>query len=231
MEIDPERSGCAVKCALIMRFQILSDIHANKFGLEAVLNAGRECEAVLCLGDVVDYGAHPNECCDLLRERAAICLSGNHDAAVAGLIDPACFRPFAQLCVAWTRENLSANNLSWLTTLPPTYHDPELGKRFQLENTPLPHGGLIEMQEPWTHMVNPGSCGQPHDRNIQARYAVFDTETIESLGVRTWPYAPGVPHRERKPAVSQQAFQPLALPTRSLTGQILKQHRRTLLNC
>jgi diadenosine tetraphosphatase ApaH/serine/threonine PP2A family protein phosphatase len=220
-----------------MVFQILSDVHGNKFGLEAVLSAGRDCGAVLCLGDVVDYGAHPNECCELLRERGAICLSGNHDAAVVGLIDPARFRPFAQVSIGWTREQLAPENLDWLKELPANYRDPDLGfqavhaslrdpweeyiigksvalpniekmtepvcfyghthqsdfyaclnvpgKRFHLEHTPLPDGGIVEMREPWTYLVNPGSCGQPRDHNIRARYATFDTETrqIEVLAV------------------------------------------------
>ena len=79
-----------------MRFLILSDIHGNRFGLDAVLAAARdEYDTLLCLGDV-GYGAHPNECCEILREHNAVSLSGNHDAAALGLIDTVWFQPRCQ---------------------------------------------------------------------------------------------------------------------------------------
>ena len=40
-----------------------------------------------CLGDVVGYGASPNECADLVRRTAEVTILGNHDAAVAGRMD------------------------------------------------------------------------------------------------------------------------------------------------
>src|SRR5690606_30939445 len=59
------------------------------------------------------------------------------------------------------------------------------GRKYSLEETPLPHGGRIELEEEYQYLVNPGSCGQPRDRNPQARYALFDTKTcvIEVLAV------------------------------------------------
>ena len=101
-----------------MRILVLSDAHGNRHGLEAVLNHGAACDGVLCLGDIVGYGAHPNECCELLRERDAICLSGNHDAAVFGEISTEWFNDIAATAVAWTRQKLSPDNLDWLEGLP-----------------------------------------------------------------------------------------------------------------
>jgi predicted phosphodiesterase len=72
-----------------MRYAILSDVHSNIEALTAVRRA-LEAEGVdsyICLGDVVGYGASPNECCDLLRELCDVTLLGNHDAAVAGRMD------------------------------------------------------------------------------------------------------------------------------------------------
>lgn len=70
-----------------MRYLILSDIHANIFGLCAVVDhAANQFDQVLCLGDVVGYGAHPNECCELLQELGARCVVGNHDAASLGWV-------------------------------------------------------------------------------------------------------------------------------------------------
>lgn len=101
-----------------MKILVLSDAHGNRHGLEAVLDRGAACDAVLCLGDIVGYGAHPNECCELLRERGAYCLSGNHDAAVFGEISTEWFNDIAATAVSWTRQELSPDNLMWLESLP-----------------------------------------------------------------------------------------------------------------
>jgi predicted phosphodiesterase len=101
-----------------MKILILSDCHGNKFGLEAVLSSGRDYDQIVCLGDVVGYGAHPNECCEILRERGAISLSGNHDAAVLGKIDTQWFNLVAQTAVMWTRGQLKPENRAWLDDLP-----------------------------------------------------------------------------------------------------------------
>jgi len=101
-----------------VKFLILSDSHGNQFGLEAVLNTGRDFDHIICLGDIVGYGAHPNQCCQLLRERGAICLSGNHDAAALGKISIEWFNPVATEAILWTREQLTPENRAWLDTLP-----------------------------------------------------------------------------------------------------------------
>jgi hypothetical protein len=101
-----------------MKFLILSDSHGNKFGLQAVLESGRPYDRIICLGDVVGYGAHPNECCRMLREREAISLSGNHDAAALGKIDIEWFNPVAKTAILWTREQLTPENRAWLDGLP-----------------------------------------------------------------------------------------------------------------
>ena len=101
-----------------MKILVLSDVHGNRFGLEAVLEHGAHCDKILCLGDIVGYGAHPNECCEMLRERAATCLSGNHDAAVFGGISTEWFNDIAATAVLWTRRKLAPDNLQWLENLP-----------------------------------------------------------------------------------------------------------------
>ena len=69
-----------------MRIGIFSDTHANIEALEAVQRALTDdgVDKRVCLGDTVGYGASPNECCAIIRERAAHTILGNHDAAVAG---------------------------------------------------------------------------------------------------------------------------------------------------
>ncbi|HEX7083240.1 MAG TPA: metallophosphoesterase family protein [Gaiellaceae bacterium] len=104
-----------------MRVAVLSDIHANLHALEAVLadvDAERP-DAIWCLGDVVGYGPRPNECCDAVRERAALSLCGNHDLAVLGRIPVGDFSGDAAAAAAWTREALGEAQRGWLETLEP----------------------------------------------------------------------------------------------------------------
>jgi diadenosine tetraphosphatase ApaH/serine/threonine PP2A family protein phosphatase len=100
---------------------VISDIHANLPALETVLGAidGAEIEEIWCLGDVLGYGAEPDECANLVRERCAICLVGNHDLAVFGALDIAAFSEAAAEAVAWTQENVSERSLAPLRELEP----------------------------------------------------------------------------------------------------------------
>lgn len=110
-----------------MRFLVLSDVHGNLHGLEAALGAAGRVDRILCLGDVVGYGAFPNQCCELLREVGAVCLSGNHDAAALGLISIEWFNPIATDAILWTREQLSIPNREWLASLPAQLAFPDEG--------------------------------------------------------------------------------------------------------
>lgn len=101
-----------------MRIAVLSDIHSNLEALTAALEAidARGVEQVVCLGDVVGYGADPSSCVELVRERCALTVLGNHDQAVAegdGYL-PKEGRPAAK----HNREQLSDDQLAWLAGLP-----------------------------------------------------------------------------------------------------------------
>ncbi len=102
-----------------MRVAVVSDIHGNLHALEAVLDAlEREApDELWCLGDLVGYGARPNECCAAIAPRASICLVGNHDLAVRGTIDLAEFSGDAGTAARWTRDVLSADSLEFLNSL------------------------------------------------------------------------------------------------------------------
>jgi predicted phosphodiesterase len=103
-----------------MRVLILSDIHANLVALETVLSdAAGEYDAIWCLGDLVGYGPRPNECIELMRSKAEVCVMGNHDWAVLGRpgINVDDFNPQARQAVMWTREQLTAPNLAFLDSL------------------------------------------------------------------------------------------------------------------
>jgi predicted phosphodiesterase len=102
-----------------VRVAVVSDIHANLAALEAVLAAidAHPPDEIWCLGDLVGYGARPNECCALVRERATVCLGGNHDLAVRGTIDLRDFSGDAGIAAAWTRSVIEEESLAFLQTL------------------------------------------------------------------------------------------------------------------
>ena len=105
-----------------MRAAVLSDIHSNRHALEAVLAAVDEAavDQIWCLGDMVGYGAEPDACTALVRERCSTCLVGNHDLALLGALDISTFSETAAAAVEWTRENVSEETLEFLGTLDPT---------------------------------------------------------------------------------------------------------------
>jgi predicted phosphodiesterase len=104
-----------------VRLAIVSDIHANLPALEAVLadTEGADVDQVWCLGDVVGYGAHPDECARLVAERCALCLVGNHDLAVLRELDDSSFSAAAAAAVRWTREVATAETIEFLRGLKP----------------------------------------------------------------------------------------------------------------
>jgi diadenosine tetraphosphatase ApaH/serine/threonine PP2A family protein phosphatase len=109
-----------------MRVAVLSDIHANLHALEAVLAdvTAEGVDELWCLGDVVGYGARPNECCELVRARADLALCGNHDLAVVGRLSLADFSGDAGVAARWTQQVLAAEHRDWLAGLDPQAERP-----------------------------------------------------------------------------------------------------------
>ena len=105
-----------------MRLAVISDIHANLPALESVLAAVDEAEVeeIWCLGDVLGYGADPDSCSDLVRERCDVCLVGNHDLAVIDALDISSFSEAAAEAVVWTRQNVAERTLDHIRALKPT---------------------------------------------------------------------------------------------------------------
>ncbi len=103
-----------------MKYGILGDIHSNLSALRAVLGRMDEAgvDTLISVGDVVGYGAAPSECIALLRERGAVVVKGNHDAACVNELDERSFNPYARAAVAWTRTMLSEPEKRWLKALP-----------------------------------------------------------------------------------------------------------------
>jgi diadenosine tetraphosphatase ApaH/serine/threonine PP2A family protein phosphatase len=100
-----------------MRALILSDIHANLEALNAVLSSAPSHDVVWNLGDVVGYGANPNEVIDRVRELGTVFVRGNHDRACSGLSGLEDFNPIASRAARWTQCVLTSEHTDWLRNL------------------------------------------------------------------------------------------------------------------
>jgi predicted phosphodiesterase len=128
-----------------MRFAVISDLHSNIEALTNVLQDidDRGIDPIYCLGDVVGYGPDPRACIDLVRERCAFCIRGNHDDAL--FTGPDRFNPYARHAIEWTKTRLKpglfkprSNNDRWqfLEELP---LDLRLGDHYFVHGSPRDH--------------------------------------------------------------------------------------------
>ena len=90
-----------------MKRALISDIHSNLEGFQAVLAdiKSQEITEIYCLGDIIGYGPNPRECIDLVMQ-CNVCLLGNHDQGA--MFDPEGFNSGAERAIFWTREQLEA---------------------------------------------------------------------------------------------------------------------------
>ena len=192
---------------------VISDIHGNLHALEAVLDV-IEADIVLCAGDLIGYGAFPNEVVELVRLKGIQCVLGNHDDAV--LRDEfGWFNPFAAEAGRWCSKALGGPQRSFLEGLPVKrdYRDVAVFhgsparpmREYVTPGTPLVHlkdhleaSGARVLVLGHTHVpfsthvngglvANPGSVGQPRDGDERASYGVLDTEGM-SFTVDRVPY-------------------------------------------
>jgi predicted phosphodiesterase len=102
-----------------VRFLILSDIHANRYALEAVLAAAEGLyEQIVCCGDLVGYNPHPAQVVEWARANCDAIVRGNHDKVVAGIEDLEWFNEVAQVAAHWTILQLEEAQLAYLRELP-----------------------------------------------------------------------------------------------------------------
>ncbi len=212
-----------------MRYLIVSDMHGNWDAFEAVLRRVRRkhFDGVLVLGDLVGYGASPNQIVEAVRERMpapAVVIRGNHDKVVAGIEDGANFNPAALEAARWAADKLTAKNLRYVRELPrgPSEIEPGVGichgspldedfyvfsdfDAYQIfadwdlavtffGHTHIPslfvqreegaievsllrgESGTLELDREARYLINPGSVGQPRDRDARAAYMIFDSD-------------------------------------------------------
>ncbi len=126
-----------------MRLAIFADIHANRPAFAACLEAARArgAERIVCLGDIVGYGADPEWAVDTVMELAAAgapVVLGNHDNAIATSSES--MNAEAQAAIEWTRGRLSAPQRRFLSGLPYTVtEDSRLYVHSEASNPPRWH--------------------------------------------------------------------------------------------
>ncbi|RLM53941.1 metallophosphoesterase [Halobellus sp. Atlit-31R] len=182
-----------------MRVGLISDVHANRPALEAVLDDMPDVDACVHAGDVVGYGPFPSDVIALFREHDVISIQGNHDRAVLGDFHDN-FHEIPKAAAQWTTEQLTDAELAYVESLPierelydgrvrvahgapgkpNTYTYPEdfaadlLGEESVLVIGHTHLQAKAEFEE--GVVVNPGSVGLPRDGDWRAAYAVLDVE-------------------------------------------------------
>ena len=133
-----------------MRYLILSDIHANWEGLEAVTaHAAGKYDQVLCCGDLIGYGADPNAVTEWVRDHVPAVVRGNHDKASVGLDDLEWFNPVARYAALWTQRQLTPENVEYVRGLP---RGPLV-----IDGIQMVHGSPLDEDE---YMLGPSDAAQ-----------------------------------------------------------------------
>ncbi|MEO0122682.1 MAG: metallophosphoesterase family protein [candidate division WOR-3 bacterium] len=129
-----------------MKAAIISDIHSNLEAVQAVIKdiKKRRIKNIFCLGDVVGYGANPNECADICFKESDVIIAGNHDWATTDKTDTSNFNKVAATAVKWTKEHIKPEYYKKLRELPLTQ---------KIDNLLLVHS-TPENPEEWHYLFN-----------------------------------------------------------------------------
>ncbi|WP_435155940.1 metallophosphoesterase family protein [Haladaptatus sp. DFWS20] len=184
-----------------MKVGVISDVHANRVALDAVLDDMPTVDGLLCAGDVVGYNPWPAECIDILRNRVTASVMGNHDRAVVSGTAFS-FNSMANAGVEYARNELNDLQREWLANRPLTttacdgrvrivhgHPDDPDHYTYPGEFSPELLGDEDVLVMGHTHVqhhevydegvvMNPGSVGQPRDKDSRAAYAVLDLDPI-----------------------------------------------------
>jgi predicted phosphodiesterase len=111
------------------RIALISDVHGNLPAFQSTLKAIEEegVDAIWCLGDLVGYGAQPNECVELAASSVDLCLIGNHDLVVIDKLNIADFSMNAATAAEWTKQELTADARQYLEKLDPADDEQAIG--------------------------------------------------------------------------------------------------------
>ena len=209
-----------------MRYLVFTDIHGNLEALLAVLKfiMKKRVDHYLFLGDLVGYGASPNETILKIRNLKPLSvIRGNHDKAVSGTESIETFNPIAAAAIHWTRRKILKKNAEFLVHLkqgPQVVHEQftichgapfdedyyifgefDAAEAFDYLKLPICFFGHthfpfvyakrdtavdgtflegnsneVKLEKDVTYLINPGSVGQPRDRNPRTSFAIYDTD-------------------------------------------------------
>lgn len=129
-----------------MKYALISDLHSNLEALSAVFEdiSMQSITKVICLGDIIGYGASPKECLDLVKQKCQWTIAGNHDHAVVGLCNKEYFNPYARSAADWTLHQLAEDDISYIKKLPFI---------LELENFICVHANLDKPEE-WGYVLD-----------------------------------------------------------------------------
>ena len=191
------------------KIALISDIHSNLEAFEAVLKEIKKSKIskIFCLGDIVGYGANPNECIDLIRKNKTSSIKGNHDHEATLLENIEWFNEDAKQAILWTKEKRTDSNSKFLKNLPsslefeniflvhgsprdnfyeyifPDMEDYDFAELFAIAKKDVIACGHSHIQFSREFndklIINPGSVGQPRDSNPDAAYCIFNTKTLK----------------------------------------------------
>ena len=184
------------------RVALLTDVHGNLPAFIAVLADvdAQNVDAIWFLGDLVGYGAQPDECVKLAAERCDLCLAGNHDLGVLDRIDIGDFSPTAAKAALWTRENSTTETLDFLGSLSPSKIGGPIGLYHASPRDPIWEYVLSELvADACMHAMDArvGAIGHSHvalcfercDGRVNGQQAPSGTEADLSSG--EWLLNPG----------------------------------------
>lgn len=183
-----------------MRFGVISDIHANQVALESVLDdMPNDLDGIVCCGDIVGYGPKPRECVEIVKDVCDVYVQGNHDR---DLEQPDRYIQGSSVHkgLMHARDELTEEQIDWVINLDKkdeydgfmvchshpsnedkyVYpHDFKSVKKHIDEEDGLFLGHTHHQHAEFVDgklILNPGSVGQPRDKNNDSAYAIVDSE-------------------------------------------------------
>lgn len=191
-----------------MKIGIISDIHANLYSIMEIYSKleREEVDSIVCIGDIVGYGPHPNEVISFIKRKHMIALKGIYDLAVINSdftdINESTSNIFS---LDFTKQELTKNNIYYLSNLP-TEMNLNFGKtkvNFVHRNTYDEHEVIYEdfLICGCTHIageekvgkdkfiINPGSAGIPSE-NGETTFGVLEiSENFHKFQIMTSEYS------------------------------------------
>ena len=218
-----------------MKYLIFSDIHSNLEAFEKMLSLKKvqEVDKYLFLGDLVGYGADPNETIELFKQiKNRYEIRGNHDKVISGVESSSLFNPVAAFSAEWSKLHVTPENMKILlelkrgplvidhfitichgSTFDEDYYVFSMFEAFEsmklefmqtsigffghthfpiiyllrnekVDMVPLSKNTKIKLGPNTRYLINPGSIGQPRDKDPNPSFIIFDSTKREIQFIR-----------------------------------------------